>query len=368
MGLTRKIRHCEHKIGKTREPNKGRYRSLTVFTILIGTLIVILIAGAATGFAGIPPFTVVQILISKLPLVEIDPAGRPVDEVILLSIRLPRVLSAALVGAALATGGVLFQGLLRNPMADPYFIGTSAGAATGATVALVMPLGAATMGLGVVPIAAFLGALAAVLAVYSLARTDGKAPVITLLLAGFVVSALLIALMTLLITINDRVQLNLRQLLTFLLGGFSTNDWRQLAVVAPMILGGVVATRLYAHVLDAFSVGEEGAAYLGVQVERDKLLIITLGALLTGAAVSISGLVGFVGLMVPHAVRMVLGPGHKTLLPASALAGASFLVAADLLARVILAPTEVPVGVITALLGAPFFLYLLRRGRRQYAF
>ena len=342
--------------------------SLAAFPTLLVALLLVLVLGAAVGPVPIAPLSILQMILNKLPLLELGQADRPVEATIFFAIRLPRVVSAALVGAALATSGVLFQGLLRNPMADPYFIGTSAGAAVGATLALLLPISSVFMGFGLVPVAAFLGALAAVMAVYSLAHTEGKTPVITLLLAGFVVSSLLIALMTLLITINDQLQLNLRQLLTFLLGGFGTNDWKQLAVVAPMILGGVVGTRLFAHVLDAFSVGEEGAAYLGVQVERDKLLIIALGALLTGAAVSLSGLVGFVGLMVPHAVRMVLGPGHRTLLPASALAGASFLVSADLLARTVLVPTEVPVGVITALLGAPFFLYLLRRGMRQYAF
>jgi len=187
-------------------------------------------------------------------------------------------------------------------------------------------------------------------------------------LAGFVVSSLLIAVMTLLITINERVQINLRQLLSFLMGGFGTNDWAQLAVVTPMIIFGLVASRFYAQVLDAFTLGEEGASYLGIQVEREKLILIGLGALLTGAAVSLSGLVGFVGLMVPHAVRMVVGPSHRIMVPASAIAGAAFLVSADLLARVLLAPTEIPVGVLTALLGAPVFLYLLRRGGRQYVF
>jgi iron complex transport system permease protein len=338
-----------------------------ILASLSGLLVLTFIAGAAIGPVSIGPLTIIRILLDKLPWVDLGPV-REIDETILFAIRFPRVLSAALVGASLATGGVIFQGLLRNPMADPYFIGTSAGAAVGATAALLLPLSVGFLGFGLVPVLAFIGALTAVLVVYSLARVDGKAPVITLLLAGFVVSSLLIAVMTLLITINERVQINLRQLLSFLMGGFGTNDWAQLAVVTPMIIFGLVASRFYAQVLDAFTLGEEGASYLGIQVEREKLILIGLGALLTGAAVSLSGLVGFVGLMVPHAVRMVVGPSHRIMVPASAIAGAAFLVSADLLARVLLAPTEIPVGVLTALLGAPVFLYLLRRGGRQYVF
>jgi iron complex transport system permease protein len=169
-------------------------------------------------------------------------------------------------------------------------------------------------------------------------------------------------------TKNDRLGLNLRSIYSFLMGHISVNSWGQIAVIAPLVIGGIVASRFFALHLNAFSLGEEGAAYLGVEVERDKVIILALGSLLTAAAVSISGLVGFVGLVMPHAVRLSLGPDHRLLLPASALAGAAFLVFADLLARTVLAPIEIPVGIITALIGAPFFLYLLRRSRREYAF
>ncbi|MSQ40160.1 MAG: iron ABC transporter permease [Dehalococcoidia bacterium] len=362
------VKEAQRAPGSLAAKARRRANPWVVFALLGGLLAAALVAGATIGPVPLAPLTLLRALLDHLPLVDLKPSATPVEETIFFAIRLPRVVSAALVGAALATAGALFQGLLRNPLADPYFIGTSAGAAVGATIALLLPFSAAVAGLGLIPLAAFVGALAAVMAVYTLAHTEGKAPAITLLLAGFVVSAMLIALMTLLITLNDRLQLNLRQLFTFLLGGFGASGWRPLAVVAPLILGSLLATRLYAHVLDAFAVGEEGAASLGVQVEQAKLIIIALGALLTAAAVTLSGLVGFVGLIVPHAVRMVLGPQHRTLLPASALAGASFLVAADILARTVLAPTEVPVGVITALLGAPFFLYLLRKGGKRYAF
>ncbi|MBI2848459.1 MAG: iron chelate uptake ABC transporter family permease subunit, partial [Chloroflexi bacterium] len=293
---------------------------------------------------------------------------KAVDETIIFQIRLPRVLGGALIGAALATAGVLFQGLLRNPLADPYIIGTSAGAALGATAALILPLNLVFLGFGLVPLAAFIGSLAAVLLVYSLARVGGRTPIVSMLLAGFVVSALLTAIVTFIMTVGDRSGLNIRAVFSFLMGHVSVTSWGQIAVVAPLVIGGIITARFFSFQLNAFSLGEEGAAYLGVEVERDKILMLALGSLLTAAAVSISGLIGFVGLVMPHAMRLSLGPDHRLLVPASALAGAIFLVVADLLARTLLAPAEIPVGIITAIIGAPFFLYLLRRSRREYAF
>ena len=169
-------------------------------------------------------------------------------------------------------------------------------------------------------------------------------------------------------SISGKLNLNLRSVYSFLMGHISVTSWEQIAVIAPLVIGGIIVARFFAFHLNAFSLGEEGAAYLGVEVERDKMLILALGSLLTAAAVSISGLIGFVGLVVPHAVRLRLGPDHRLLLPASALAGAAFLVIADLLARIVLVPAEIPVGIITAIIGAPFFIYLLRHTRREYTF
>jgi iron complex transport system permease protein len=216
--------------------------------------------------------------------------------------------------------------------------------------------------------AAFFGALAAVILVYNLARIGGKTPIVSMLLAGFVVSALLAAGMSLLVAVSGVLQLKLHFLFRFLMGGVSVNYWGQIGIIAPLILLGGILARLFAFHLNAFSLGEEGAATLGIEVERDKLFILAIGSLLTASAVSLSGLIGFVGLMIPHAMRLLLGPDHRLLLLSSPLAGGAFLVLADLLARSILAPTEIPVGVLTALLGGPFFLYLLRRSRKEYAF
>ena len=334
--------------------------------LLAGALLLSVLLGAAFGAVSISPWNIVKLGLHKMGL---GLSGwTQAEETILFSLRLPRVVGAALVGAALASAGVLFQGLLRNPMADPYIIGTSAGAALGAAIALVLPLGVALYGFGLLPLLAFLGALGAVLMVYSLARVGGRTPIVSMLLAGFAVSSLLFAAIAMLMTVNDRLQIRVREVFNFLMGGVSVQDWRQIAVIAPLVLAAIFVARLYAVRLNAFSLGEEGAAYVGVEVERDKLALLALGSLLTACAVSLSGLIGFVGLVVPHALRLVLGPDHRRLLPASALGGAAFLVFSDLAARSLLPPTEIPVGIITALVGAPVFIYLLRRNRKEYAF
>jgi len=322
----------------------------------------------AFGAVNIPLPEILKMALNKMAVFHFPSTWKAADETIIFQIRLPRVISSALVGAALATAGVLFQGLLRNPMADPYIIGTSAGAALGATIAMMLPVNLVFLGFGLVAVAAFGGALVTVILVYNLARVGGKTPIISMLLAGFVVSSLLAAVMMFLMSIGNRLNLNLHAVYSFLMGNISVTSWGQLAIVAPLVIGGIIGARFFAFHLNAFSLGEEGAAYLGIDVEKDKIRILALGALLTATAVSISGLVGFVGLVVPHAVRLSLGPDHRLLLPASALAGAGFLIVADLVARIVLAPVEIPVGVVTAIIGAPFFIYLLRRTRREYAF
>lgn len=347
---------------------KRRSRLVIVLLILGGGLIVSLFVASAFGAVNISVPDILKMVLNKVAIFDFSSTWRASDETIVFQIRLPRVMGAALIGAALATAGVLFQGLLRNPLADPYIIGTSAGAALGATIAMTLPINLAFLGFGLVPLAAFVGALSAVIVVYNLARVGGKTPVVSMLLAGFVVSALLAAVISFLMAISDRVNLDLHSVYSFLMGHVSVVGWEQIAVVAPLVIGGIIGGRFFAYHLNAFSLGEEGAAYLGIDVERDKVLILALGSLLTAAAVSIGGLIGFVGLVMPHAVRLSLGPDHRLLLPASALAGALFVVVADLLARVVLAPAEIPVGIITAIVGAPFFLYLLRRSRREYAF
>ena len=325
-----------------------------------------LLFGAAFGTESIRADNLLRMTANRLFGLSLERTWRPQDEAILFAIRLPRVAGAALVGAALASAGVLFQGLLRNPLADPYALGVSGGAALGGALGFLLSVSFTFLGFSPVPVLAFIGAMLAVSLVYGLARTHGRAPIVTLLLAGFAVSAIMGYAVSFLLILNDRLQLNLPRVYGWLLGGISVTQWSQLGLALAMFSVALGGGWLLRHSLDALSLGDEVAQQLGVSVENDKRLVIVLGSVLTGAAVALGGLIGFVGLFAPHVTRLMVGPRHSLLLPAAALVGAAFLVLADLLARAILPPTEIPVGILTAFVGGPFFLWLLRRERRDY--
>ena len=281
---------------------------------------------------------------------------------IVLDLRLPRVLLGMMVGASLALAGCGFQSIMRNPLADPYIVGTSAGASLGVAVAIVLHLPAPVSWLSPLPFFAFLGALSAMLAVYCLSRVRGTLPMDTFLLAGVVVGSFAGAMVSFLMTIAGN---DLQNLLAWLMGSLAQADYHLISLAAPyMALGGAILLGL-ASSLNLMGLGEESAQSLGLNVERFKLLVIAAGALVTAAAVASAGLIGFVGLFIPHIARILVGPDHRILLPVAALSGAAFLVLADLAARTLAAPRELPVGVLTALIGAPFFFWLLRSRRRN---
>lgn len=341
---------------------KRRANPAAAIGLLLAGLAVSIILGTAFGTVPIPIGETFRAIISPLPLAGSLGAGvRETTLTIILAVRLPRVILAALVGLALGVSGTAFQGLFRNPMADPYLIGVSSGAAAGAVVGIAMHLEARAVTMGVVPLLAFAGATATVFVVYRLARRGNRVPVADLLLAGVAVGAVLSALVSAITVFSQR---DLRQIIFWLMGGFSGRGWDYVLAVAPYILAGTAVLAFYTRDLNALQLGEEAAGHLGIEVESLKRYLIIAATLATGAAVAASGVIGFVGLVVPHALRLVLGPDHRTLLPASGLAGAVLLVLADLLARVVVPPAEIPVGIITALLGGPFFVYLLRRSRR----
>ncbi len=324
-------------------------RTTTVFAALAVALLASAAAGILVGAVAISPTDVLAALLG----------ANDTNGTIIRELRLPRVLGAALVGGSLAGAGALLQGLLRNPLADPFVTGTSAGASLGAVVAIA--LGAAVP---LVPLAAFAGALAAIVVVWRLARLGGRTTVLTVLLAGVVLTSFAGALVTFILVSSDRLALRLRAVLGWLQGGVSVISWNELAVAAVVVALGVAGALLLAPRIDAYAFGEETAAALGVDLERTTAAVLATTALLTGAAVALAGLIGFVGLVVPHALRFLLGATHRRLVVASFPAGAIALVLADLGARTALAPAELPVGVITGLVGAPFFLALLVRSRR----
>lgn len=333
--------------------------------VLGALLFVAIVVATARGAVDISPLHTLAILLNHTGVFHLPQSWAATDEVIILQIRLPRVVGAALVGAALATSGALFQALLRNPLADPLLLGTSAGAAFGATLAFMFPA-LIWFGFGLVPLLAFGGALLAVTVVYWLATRGGHTPVVTLLLAGVAVNALLTAAQTLFITLDPTLAQHIFSLYLWLAGGVQVEGWSQLGIIGALIVAGAVVAFYLAPALDGFALGEEMAGHLGIQVERRKRLIVGAAALLVAAAVSISGLVGFVGLVAPHACRLVFGPRHRQLIPATALTGALFVVIADVLARTLAAPAELPLGVLTALVGGPFFLALLRQAGQAY--
>jgi iron complex transport system permease protein len=280
-------------------------------------------------------------------------------ELIILQIRLPRIILALLVGTGLAAGGVVFQGVFRNPMADPYVLGVSSGAAFGVTLAMVTGAAALPLlGTGLVPASAFLGAMAATLLVLGVAGGIQDSSLISLLLAGIAVSFLLSAGISLMMYLN-REQVESIVIWTF--GSFSAAGWEQILLAGPIILAGSVLIFFFSRDLDLLSLGEDTASTLGLHVPRTRLFLLVCATLISAAAVMVSGIIGFVGLIVPHAVRIITGPRHKLLIPWAMFSGALFCVLSDILARTLLEPTEIPVGIITALFGAPYFLYLLRR-------
>ncbi len=326
----------------------------------LATLLVALVAGIVLGSVDLAPSTTLAILAHRLLGIGIPVTWPATSEVIVMDLRLPRVLTAMVVGTGLAVAGATFQGLLRNPLADPYVLGTASGAALGAAIAVLIPVRGVILEFGLLHGLAFLGALGSVTVVYRLSRTSPLAPLTSLLLTGYAVGSLLAAGLAMAMYLSGT---GLREIFAYLLGGFDGTSWIRLSVAAPLIIGGSLLILVRARQLNGFLLGEEAAAHLGVDVRRERVVLLALASLVTAAGVAVAGLIGFVGLVVPHLVRLLVGPNARVVLPISALFGASLLAAADVIARML---GGVPVGVVTAVIGAPFFLALLRRARTGY--
>lgn len=336
-----------------------RRRTLTLLA-LVGLLVMSVLWAITLGSVPIPLTTALSAFLDRLPWITAD-GWTPVQATILFHLRLPRILLAMLVGGGLALSGAVLQGLFRNPMADPGIIGVSSGGALGAVVAITS--GLALVQSWALPFFAFLGSSAATFLIYRLATRHGRTPLATLLLAGLAVGAFLTAMTSFVLSLGQNIFI-LREMLFWLLGGLDGRGWSHLGLVSGPVLLGSVLLLAFSRDLNALALaGEEGAMSLGVELVRLKRRLLTLTALVTGVVVSVSGIIGFVGLIVPHLIRLLLGPDHRLLLPASFLGGAAFLVWADLLTRTLFPTEELRLGVVTAAVGAPFFLFLLHRQR-----
>jgi iron complex transport system permease protein len=337
----------------------------SMYIIAVTVAAVSLLLGISIGSLSIPFSTIIKILFSAWLGLPLSGGDAPDDLVqIVMMIRLPRVVLAFLVGASLAVAGAAFQGLLKNALADPYTLGVSSGASVGAVFVIFFGIQLPLFGTFTLPIVSILFGLATLALVLLFTRAvERQMSVETIILAGIIFGAFFSALISLMIALTGE---ELRQIIAWLMGSVAMRGWKYTVLLLPFFLLGVVLLLLNARELNAFAFGEAAALHVGVNVMRRKIMILTGASLLTGAAVSVSGTIGFVGLVVPHMVRLVCGPNHRLLLPLSLLYGGAFLVLADLLARTIISPRELPIGVITSLIGAPLFaLLFFRRMKRK---
>jgi iron complex transport system permease protein len=316
--------------------------------------------GVGIGAVRIAPQQVVAIILNHTVGIELNVAYTQQQDAVVWAIRMPRVMLAMLVGGGLAVAGAALQGMFRNPLADPGLIGVSSGAALGAVA--VLGLGITWFGIATTPLAAFAGGTVTAVIGYLLARQNGRTEVVTLILAGIALNTFAGAGTALITYVANDQQL--RAIVFWSLGSLGAATWRNVIAVAPFILFGVALSLRWGHALNLMVLGEREARHLGVDTERIRMQLILITALVTGATVAAAGIVGFIGLIVPHLIRMISGPDHRVLLPASALGGAILVLIADLAARTIVAPSELPLGVLTALLGGPFLLFLMLKTRR----
>lgn len=345
--------------------SSGRLRPAVFYAIIVPLLVAAGIAGVAVGSTSLEWSTVVRVIAHELlPASWSDPAAiHRADEAIVWLIRVPRVVVAAMVGAGLATAGTIMQSLFRNPLAEPASTGVGQGAVLGAVIVFATGLG--TTSVAALPAGAIVSAALTLFVVYRIATRGGVTPVTTLLLVGFSVGSLLAATAYLILSVSIVNWQIAQEIVFWMMGGLDSRTWAHVWLSAPFLVVGLTAALLQVRTLDLLLLGEETAASLGVDVETAKRLLAATSALLAGASIAVAGLVGFVGLIVPHAVRLLVGPGHRVLLPASAVAGATFVIACDLIARTVRPPVEIRLGIVTALCGAPFFLIVLVRRLRE---
>jgi iron complex transport system permease protein len=322
-------------------------------------LLLSLVVSVSIGSASLTVSSVWRILLSIIPWAGdgVTPDWPVSHEQIVLQVRLPRIVLALIVGAALAAAGAGFQGVLRNPLADPYTLGVSSGASVGAAFLILMNV-QYVYGRWTLPAIAFVTGMATLVAVYLISRTERAVRRETLILSGVIVNAFLGSAVSFMVSMSDDT---INQIVFWLMGGLSMRGWDYTVIVAPYIFLGIIILCLYGRTMNLFELGERSAAHLGVRVERVRWSVLAAATFITAAAVSVAGVIGFVGLVIPHMIRLMVGPDYRLIVPLSAIGGAIYVIWADTLARTLLSPTEIPLGVVTAFLGAPFFIYLLRK-------
>ena len=332
------------------------------YLINLVILIFAFVFSVALGAVFIPPGTILNILVDSLPGISLMQEWPNSFVAIINAVRLPHAVLVALTGAALASSGAAYQGLFRNPLADPYLIGVASGAGLGAVFAMSLKWPTELVGFYLIPVGGFLGAILTVYLVYNLARVNGMIPLTTLILAGVAVGAFASAVTSFLMLRSDA---QIYQAISFLLGGAPMAGWNPVLAALPYMAVGMGTLIFFGHPLNVLQFGEEEAKQMGLDVDRAKTLIIITASLTTAVAVAFSGIIGFIGLIVPHVVRIIWGPDYRRLIPLSILLGGTALLLADMLARILMAPSTLPVGIVTAMAGAPFFLWILRRAKRE---
>ena len=341
--------------------NKVRY-GITLGLLAL-SLVFFIVLFSTIGSADVKITDTFRIIASKISFLNTDISDISKSQVsIIWNLRLPRVLLGVIVGASLSMAGAAFQGMFKNPMADPYVIGISSGAALGASIAIILKINFEILGFSTISLFAFIGALIAVTLVYNIAKVKNQVPVTTLLLSGVAIGQFFTAIMSFLMVFFNN---DMNKIIYWTLGSLSGKGWDPVLTISIPVILGMLLLSLYARDLNIMLTGEESAKSLGVNVERTKIYIILIGTFITSIAVSVSGIIGFVGLIIPHIVRLIIGPDHRILLPASALMGGIFMIFADTIARTIISPIEIPVGIITAIFGGPFFIYLLRSKKKK---
>ncbi|WP_245732716.1 FecCD family ABC transporter permease [Salinibacillus kushneri] len=333
--------------------------------VLLIVLLLTVTISITIGSADIDMMTVWLVIGSNIPFLGdgMEQTWKDSTETIIWNIRMPRIILGMLVGAALAMAGAIYQGVLRNPLADPFILGVSSGSALGAALVLLFGFESMVLGQFTLPVVAFGSGLLTLFVVYTLARINYRLQMETLILAGVVVQAFIASMLSLILALSDE---KMQTIMYWMMGSLSLTDWSYNRVIFPFVLLTILFVTFLTRELNMLALGEEAAYHSGVSVQKVRLILLVVASLLTGVAVSVSGTIGFVGLIIPHMIRLLFGSDYRIILPLSVLGGAIFLVGADTIARTILEPRELPIGIITAFLGAPFFGYLLRKKKSNY--